>query len=117
MEKLHDLLKSAYLNLDGYSIAKAIQIHGGLYWLFREASVSGYSDQDGNPSDVRNYEALCKRNLETCLNSLDLLLPATDENVIALFIGVSLCTLMVQFLMDFRLCMPSSLRNLLFVGP
>jgi hypothetical protein len=88
LEKLNNLLKLAYLSIEDYPLSTAILVHGGLYYLFLEDCV--LEKQAGRTPQFQEQLLLCKENLETCLDCIELLLPATDENVYALLMGVGL---------------------------
>ena len=86
LESFTDLCKSIYFSVDDYSAASATILHGGLYYLFLEYKVLG--KDEGRGQQQHELVSTCKANLETCLNNLDLLLPATDENIYAMLLGV-----------------------------
>lgn len=69
------------------SQAKILIFYGALFWLFYEYSTMQTYHTMVNSFD--HYATLCRQNLEVVLSSLNLLMPATLENIQALLLGVS----------------------------
>jgi hypothetical protein len=70
------------------SQTRLLIFYGGLYWLFYE-----YSTMQRNHPMVTSFEqyaVLCRHNLEVMLSGLNLLMPATLENIQALLLAVSI---------------------------
>lgn len=86
LDQFLDILKSVYFNTDGYPTTTAILVYGGLYYVFTEACM--LDKREGKEPLWSEYLLLCRDNLEICLDNVELLVPATDENVYALCLGV-----------------------------
>lgn len=91
IEKFKDILKTTYFSTSGYSTATAILVNGGLYYLFLEICSAAKrlpSNKEVDPVMYANM-LLCKDNLEVCLDNLEMLNAATDENICALLLGAT----------------------------
>ncbi|KAH9905404.1 fungal-specific transcription factor domain protein [Xylariomycetidae sp. FL2044] len=78
-----------YFNAEDPTDSAFLLVNAGLLYVFFEASL-GAKD----PSEKARYEncrELCQRNLETVIAQLNLMMPATLENVEALLMGSSFC--------------------------
>ena len=78
--------RDVFNGTEDYSLAVATIVHGSLYYLFREAGL--VIDDQSLTTDCAQHIELCRKNFEACLSSLNLLMPATFESVVALAIGV-----------------------------
>lgn len=87
VEDLTEKCREVYFCTDDYSHATFITVNGALYNLFLEFSIIA----KGNitKETYLSYLYLCRYNMEVALASLNLLLPATKENIEALILGVS----------------------------
>ncbi|KAI1343461.1 fungal-specific transcription factor domain protein [Xylariaceae sp. FL0016] len=71
------------------SEATFIITNAGLTYLFFEAALSAESAEE--KAKFMQYREMCRRNLEIALAQLNMMMPATGENVEALLMGASFC--------------------------
>jgi len=82
-----DLCEDVFHQDGDCSQARLLIFYGALFWLFYEYSTMQTMHAMVNSFD--RYASLCRHNLEVVLSSLNLLMPATLENIQALLLGVS----------------------------
>jgi hypothetical protein len=82
-ENLSTICLTAYVN-DEYDAAKFITVNFSLYYLF---AVCGFFVEEKR-DEYLELCRLCATNLETALSALPLHLPATDQVILALAVGV-----------------------------
>jgi hypothetical protein len=87
LPRLTDFCKSVFFSIDEYPLSTAIIVFGNLSWLFEEYSWRSPDKQEQN--EFGQCSDLCRTNFEACVSAMDLFLPASDENVEALLMGVS----------------------------
>lgn len=76
-----------FFRTDDYPTSTAILVHGMLGDLAKEFE---WSEDDSSKKRLyHECASLCRKNLETSISSLDMLLPATFENAQALTYAVS----------------------------
>ncbi len=88
IERFTDRCRRIYFATEDPSEGAFIIVNVGLASLYFEAAVNA-----SDPTERARYEAcraMCARNLETALAQLNLMMPATMENIEALLMGVSL---------------------------
>jgi hypothetical protein len=80
--------REVYFCTDDYSDAAYVISNFGIYSIFYEL---GSTDPDPNlREEYLSYIETCRNNLETALANLNILMPATQESIKALAVGVSL---------------------------
>jgi hypothetical protein len=80
--------REVYFCTDDYSDAAFVISNFGIYSIFYEL---GSTDPDPNlREEYLSYIEMCRNNLETALANLNILMPATQESIKALAVGVSL---------------------------
>jgi len=87
-EHFADRCRQLYFTTDYPSEASFIIVNAGLTYIFFEASLTAT-----NPAKKASYEearSMCQQNLEVALSQLNVMMPATGENIEALLMGVSL---------------------------
>lgn len=87
IDRFTDRCRRIYFATEDPSEGSFIIVNAGLASLYFEATVNA---QD--PAERARYDAcraMCTRNLETALAQLNLMMPATIENIEALLMGVS----------------------------
>ena len=87
LSRLTEFCKSVFFSVDEYPLSTAIIVFGNLAWLFEEFSWRSPDKQEQN--EFRQCSDLCRTNFETCVSAMDMFLPATDDNVESLLMGVS----------------------------
>lgn len=85
-DRLSDKCREVYFNTEDYSDATFIVANGGLYQIF--VAESFMSEDRAMREEYQRYVDICKRNLDTTLANLHLLMPATSESIEALAMGV-----------------------------
>lgn len=88
--KMHDLkniFNEAYHNQDEMSPGRRIIVYGTLYNLFIE--FASYPLLGPKVESYKGYATLCRIQMETALSQLDLFLPASYENILALLLAAS----------------------------
>lgn len=78
--------REVYFATEDYTDATFIIVNGGLFHIFLDYSYSTKSKS--TRSEYQTYLQLCQNNLETALANLNLLMPATEESIEALTLGV-----------------------------
>lgn len=85
--RLVEKCRQVYFSTEDYSDATFIVVNGALLYLISDVVAITKDSQTREEYD--KYLNLCLVNLETALGSLNLLMPANDENIEALALGVS----------------------------
>lgn len=88
IERFTDQCRRVYFNTDEITDARFILVISGLAYMFLEAGLGAKNPEEKAQYDT--YYAMCQKNLETVLSQLNLLMPATLENIEALITAVSL---------------------------
>ncbi|KAI1502061.1 hypothetical protein F5X99DRAFT_171753 [Biscogniauxia marginata] len=89
IDRFTDHCRRLYFCTEDPTEATFILINSGLVYVFFEAALSAT-----DPNQKAQYEAcrdMCQRNLEIALAQLNLMMPATPENIEALLMGASFC--------------------------
>lgn len=87
MDYFIEKCREVYFSTDEYSEASFIVANFGLYTIFVELAMTG---KDATSRvNYHHYMQLSKDNLEAAMASLNILMPATLETVMALSLGVS----------------------------
>ncbi|KAI1818659.1 fungal-specific transcription factor domain protein [Poronia punctata] len=84
-----DRCRQLYFATDEPSEASFIIVNAGLTYIFFEAFLTAT-----DPSKRASYEkcrSMCQHNLEIALSQLNMMMPATGENIEALLMGASFC--------------------------
>ena len=87
IDRFTDRCRRVYFATDDPSEGTFIIVNAGLASLYFEAAVNA-----SDPAERARYDAcraMCARNLEIALGQLNLMMPATLENIEALLMGVS----------------------------
>lgn len=79
--------REVYFCTEDYSDATFIISNFCLYSVFYELGLAKKNDPIGE--ECQNYIELCRKNLEAALANLSILIPATQESIMALALGVS----------------------------
>lgn len=87
LTRMTEFCRLVFFSVDDYPASTAIIVFGNLYLLFQEFSWRVTDELER--VDYRQCAELCRSNFEICISNLDILLPATLENVEALLLGVS----------------------------
>ncbi|KAI1434151.1 fungal-specific transcription factor domain protein [Xylaria sp. CBS 124048] len=88
-EHFIDRCRQLYFNTDSISEASFVTVNTGLAYIFFEASLTS-----SDPAKTVRYEesrVMARNNLEIALSQLNLMMPATAENIEALLMGASYC--------------------------
>lgn len=83
-----DLCEEVLVQNGDCTQARLLIFYGALFYLFYEYSTMQTQHPMVNSFD--QYATLCRQNLEVVLSSLNLLMPATLENIQALLLAVSI---------------------------
>ncbi|KAI1634654.1 hypothetical protein F4809DRAFT_651742 [Biscogniauxia mediterranea] len=89
IDRFTDQCRRLYFCTEDVSEAGFILINAGLIYVFFEAGLSA-----ADAREKAQYAAcrdMCQRNLEIALAQLNLMMPATPENIEALLMGASFC--------------------------
>ncbi|KAI0894360.1 fungal-specific transcription factor domain-containing protein [Annulohypoxylon nitens] len=87
VERFTDQCRRVYFNTDDITDATFILVNSGLAYMFFEAGLAST-----NPEEKAQYDShytMCQKNLEVALSQLNLLMPATLENIEALLMAAS----------------------------
>ncbi|KAI0839490.1 fungal-specific transcription factor domain-containing protein [Hypoxylon sp. FL0890] len=87
VERFTDQCRRVYFNTDDITDARFILVISGLAYVFLEAGLGAKDPEEKALYDA--YYAMCQKNLETVLSQLNLLMPATLENIEALLMAAS----------------------------
>lgn len=87
IERFTDLCRRLYFSTDDITDATFILVNTGLAYLFFEAGLAASNPEEKAQYDT--YYAMCQKNLEAVLQQLNLLMPATLENIEALLMAAS----------------------------
>ncbi|KAI1137536.1 fungal-specific transcription factor domain-containing protein [Hypoxylon sp. FL0543] len=87
IERFTDQCRRVYFNTEDITDARFILVISGLAYMFLEAGLGAKDPQEKARYDT--YYAMCQKNLETVLSQLNLLMPATLENIEALLMAAS----------------------------
>ncbi|KAI1409868.1 fungal-specific transcription factor domain-containing protein [Hypoxylon sp. FL1857] len=87
VERFTDQCRRVYFNTDDITDATFILVISGLAYVFLEAGLGAKDPEEKAKYDT--YYAMCQKNLETVLSQLNLLMPATLENIEALLMAAS----------------------------
>jgi hypothetical protein len=79
--------REVYFCTEEYSDAAFIIANFGLYSIFYELHLTEKNDSIGQ--ECQDYIEMCRDNLEVALANLNILMPATQESINALAVGVS----------------------------
>ncbi|ODM20934.1 hypothetical protein SI65_03987 [Aspergillus cristatus] len=85
VDKFVQKCREVYFAIDQYSDATFIVVNGGLYNVFIEWSF--ITKDHETREECQKYLSLCRKNLETALVNLNLLMPARAESIEALALG------------------------------
>ena len=103
MANLKDIFYDAYHNPDTCSVARRVLTYGISENIFNEFRVFPLTNMD--VSQYAAYATICKRQSEVALSQLDIFMPASYENIMALVLGSaqaieackpSLCWIMIS---------------------
>lgn len=87
MDYFIEKCRDVFISTDEYSDAAFIAANFGLYNIFIELSFS--EKEPATRSEYHRYVEMCKDGVEAALANLNILMPATHENIVALTLGVS----------------------------
>ena len=103
MPNLKEIFEDAYHSPSSCSAARRVLAYGIMTSLFTELKAFPFVNMDvGNFS---TYAVMCRRHLEVAMSQLDIFMPATYENIMALLLGSaqavemckpSLCWIMIS---------------------
>ncbi|KAJ9666343.1 hypothetical protein H2201_003531 [Coniosporium apollinis] len=85
IERLAEMCEMVYSNEHVENVPVYIIVNVILHYLFQEYSAG----EDGNASNYRQHSERCQSNLQTGLKTLSLMLPPSQENIVALLLGVN----------------------------
>lgn len=86
MDYFIDKCREVYFCTDDYSDSTFIVTNMCLYNIFLEC---GFNEKNNTTRDeYLHYSRMCRGNLETALAGLNMLMPATNDSIMALAIGV-----------------------------
>ena len=88
MHNLKDIFKDTFGTPEVCSAGRRSLVYGVLYQLFTE--FAAYPVDGRKQVNYKHASSLCKRQMEVAMSQLDLFLPATYENILALILSVSL---------------------------
>lgn len=91
VEHFTDQCRRVYFNTEDITDATFILVNSGLAYVFFEVKLSAKTPEEKAEAD--RYFNMCQKNLDTVLSHLNLLMPATLENIEALLMAVSLLLL------------------------
>ncbi|KAI8941699.1 hypothetical protein NX059_002908 [Plenodomus lindquistii] len=103
MKNLREIIEDAYFNAGSCSASRRVLAFGLMENIFSEFKAFPLADQD--VSKYGAYGDMCKRHMEVALSQLDILMPASYENIMALLISAaqaiemckpSLCWVMIS---------------------
>jgi hypothetical protein len=87
MHNLTDIFKDTFGIPEACSSGRRCLVYGVLYQLFTE--FSSYPIDGAKLEKYKHSGQLCKMQMEVAMSQLDLFLPATYENILALVLAVS----------------------------
>ncbi|OTA75990.1 hypothetical protein M434DRAFT_402582 [Hypoxylon sp. CO27-5] len=87
IERFTDQCRRVYFNADDITDASFILVISGLAYMFLEAGLGAENPEEKARYDT--YYNMCQKNLEIVLSQLNLLMPATLENIEALVTAAS----------------------------
>lgn len=107
MDYFIEKCREVYFCTEEYSDAAFIVSNFCLYGIFYELHMMEKDDSIGQ--ECQDYIEMCRDNLEAALANLNILMPATQESINALAVGVSSLSFMISslHLQKFRPCMQS----------
>ncbi|KAL5419790.1 hypothetical protein PMIN03_000390 [Paraphaeosphaeria minitans] len=85
MPNMKDIFRDAFENTAECSVGRRLLVYGVLTSLFYEFSC--YPVVDKRVDSYRGLARICERQMEVAMSQLDLYLPATYENILALLLG------------------------------
>ncbi|KAJ9636366.1 hypothetical protein H2199_008041 [Coniosporium tulheliwenetii] len=85
IERLAEMCEMVYSNEHVENVPVYIIVNVILHYLFQEYSAG----EDGNASNYRQHSERCQSNLQTGLKTLSLMLPPSQENIVALLLGAT----------------------------
>ncbi|KAK7182408.1 uncharacterized protein CC84DRAFT_1101011 [Paraphaeosphaeria sporulosa] len=85
MPNMKDIFREAFENTSECSVGRRMLVYGVLTSLFYEFSC--YPVVDKRVDSYRGLARICERQMEVAMSQLDLYLPATYENILALLLG------------------------------
>lgn len=88
VDKFVQKCREVYFAVDDYSDATFIVVNACLYNVFIEWTFT--SNEPAEREEYKKHINLCRNNLETALANMSLLMPARDEYIEALTLGVCL---------------------------
>lgn len=86
MQNLKELFQEAYASPEETSTGRRILVYGVLYNLFTEFACFPLLGQ--RAEHFKAYSIQCRTQMETAMSQLDLFLPASYENILALLLAV-----------------------------
>ncbi|KAF2849495.1 hypothetical protein T440DRAFT_469254 [Plenodomus tracheiphilus IPT5] len=96
MKNLKDILEDAYFNAGSCPAPRRVLAYGVMENIFTEFKAFPLADQD--VSKFGAYSNMCKRHMEVAMSQLDIFMPASYENIMALLISAA---------QSIELCKPS----------
>lgn len=90
--KVVDLCKDLYFNIDDIPVANLIVAFGSLYFVFRVYQF-GFEKNDPRQEEFHSYTAMFVRNMMDLIGLLPVLMAPTVDNFEALLLGVSATSL------------------------
>ncbi|KAL6162091.1 hypothetical protein ACJQWK_11854 [Exserohilum turcicum] len=94
MPNLRDIFYDAYHNPDTCGTPRRMLTYGILENIYTE--FLAFRPPDMDVSEYATYAAMCKRQSEVALSQLDLFMPASYENIMALVLGAAQATHMCK---------------------
>jgi hypothetical protein len=89
LHRFETLIQDLYSNQESCTPERAIFVCGVLYYSFVGCKALAPANEREWAMECKKYAQLCRDNLGILLAGLDLLMPATLENIGALMVGVS----------------------------
>ncbi|KAI5924544.1 hypothetical protein F4810DRAFT_719134 [Camillea tinctor] len=89
IDRFTDQCRRLYFCTEDVSEAGFILVNSGLIYVFFEAGLGAADARE--KAQYEACRAMCQRNLEIALAQLNLMMPATSENIEALLMGASFC--------------------------
>ncbi|KAJ4992047.1 fungal specific transcription factor domain protein [Stagonosporopsis vannaccii] len=87
MKNLCEIIEDAYFRPATCGTARRLLAYGVLFNIFTEFSIAPWSGIDRKT--LTEYASLAKIHLEVAISQLDMFLPASYENIIALSVGIA----------------------------
>lgn len=94
MQNLKEICREVYQTPGTHPATRCILAYGTMYHIFLEYAALPFAGVDEHA--LRKYALLCKTNMEVAISHLDLLVPASYENIMALALGAAYATEMCK---------------------